>query len=90
MKISFVILTTCIFILNAMPVMSHHGRSNFRYDIDTTLEGEVIDFQWRNPHVYIDLQKINENNETEVWLIEAGTPSALKRQGWNKDAFGYR
>jgi len=88
MKISLIILATCIFILNAMPVMSHHGRSNFRYDINTTLEGEVVDFQWRNPHVYIDLQTINDNNETEVWLIEAGTPSALKRQGWNKYAFG--
>ena len=88
MQFLSILLTACLFAITATPVLSHHGRSNFRYDVSTTLEGEVVDFQWRNPHVYIDLKATNENNETAVWLIEAGTPSALKRQGWSKDAFG--
>ena len=29
---------------------------------------------------------MNENNETAAWLIEGGTPIALKRTGWKKDS----
>jgi len=66
--------------------MAHHGRPNFQYDATTTLKGKVIEYGWRNPHVYLELQIINENTEAEIWLIEGGTPTVLKRQGWKKDS----
>ena len=34
----------------------------------------------------MEIQTTNENNETETWLIEGGTPTALRRQGWSKDS----
>jgi len=34
----------------------------------------------------MEIQSINENNKAEVWLIEGGTPIALKRKGWKKDS----
>jgi len=86
MKFILLIFVTCTFIINTTAVMSHHGRFDFRYDISITLEGEVVDFQWKNPHIYMDLQITNDNNETVVWLIEGGTPVRLKRQGWEKDS----
>ena len=86
MKSTFLTITTLVFLFNATSVKSHHGRPNFLYDVSITLEGEVIDYSWRNPHVYMEVQTINENNETEIWLIEGGTPSVLKRQGWEKDS----
>ena len=85
-KSTLFILTACVFLLNATLVMSHHGRSNFLFDISTTLEGKIINFKWRNPHTYMEIQTINDNNETETWLIEGGTPTALIRQGWKKDS----
>ena len=66
--------------------MSHHGRSNFLFDVSITLEGKVVDYKWRNPHIYIEIHRANENNDTETWLIEGGTPTALLRQGWQKDS----
>ena len=87
MNYKLLILTACLFIINTTPVLSHHARSQFQRDASTTLEGKVIDFQWRNPHTWIELEVINENNETEVWLIAGSTPSALKKQGWSRESF---
>ncbi len=70
----------------AAPVISHHGRSNFLYSDTITLEGKVIEFKWRNPHSYMEIETKNKNNETEIWLIEVDTPTSLKRQGWQKDS----
>jgi len=86
MKFTSFLLPVCIFILNVTPVHSHHGRSNFIYDETVTIEGKVIKMNWRNPHVYLDVQTTKVNKQTEVWLIESGTPVALKRQGWSKES----
>jgi len=86
MKSTSLFLTACIFILNATPVMPHHGRSNFLYDVTNSIEGKITYFKWSNPHVYMEVTTTNENNETETWLIEGGTLIALKKQGWMKDS----
>ena len=83
MKSALLTLATCVIIFNPILVYSHHSRTNFLYDVNINLEGKVIDYKWRNPHVYIEIQTTDEN---EIWLIEGGTPSALRRQGWEKDA----
>ena len=87
MKSTSLFLTACIFILNATPVMSHHGRAaKFLVDDTVTIEGKVTYYRWKNPHVYMEIQTTNENNETKTWLIEHGSPIALKRLGWKKDS----
>ena len=86
MKSTLLTITTYVLIFNAISVIAHHGRPNFHYDVTTTLKGEVIEYGWRNPHVYMELRIKNENNETEIWLIEGGTPTVLKRQGWKKES----
>ena len=86
MKTTLLILTVFACIVTVTPVMSHHGRSNFLYDVTTTLEGKITYFRWSNPHVYMELTTTNGNDETETWLIEGGTLIALKKQGWQKDS----
>ena len=79
MRFALLLLTAWVSVLNVTDVYSHHGRSNFIYDETVTIEGKVIKMSWRNPHVYLDVQTINNDNETEIWLIESGTPVALSR-----------
>jgi len=86
MKKSSFIIFTCVIFLFVTSAQSHHGRSNFRYDKTVTVEGKVNKINWRNPHVYLDVLVTNKNNSEETWLIEAGTPSRLKRQGWEKNS----
>ena len=86
MKPAFLILFACVCSLNGASVMSHHGRANFSFDDTITVAGKVTYFRWRNPHAYMEVQATKENNETETWVIEAGTPTALRKQGWEKDS----
>jgi len=86
MKTILFLLSVCVCIVTAAPVMSHHSRSLFHFDKGMTIEGKVTYNRWRFPHVYFEIETINEKNKTETWLIESGSPKSLARQGWSEDS----
>jgi hypothetical protein len=47
-----------------------------------TLAGTVKEFQWTNPHVFIQMIVANSDGQAEQWSIEMGGPGGLARQGW--------
>jgi hypothetical protein len=47
----------------------------------------VREFQWTNPHVWIQVDIRNATNESEEWSIEGGGPNSLFRKGWRPDSF---
>jgi Family of unknown function (DUF6152) len=49
---------------------------------ETTLIGVVAEFQWTNPHSWIELDVPNESGGTDKWSIECNSPNNLSRQGW--------
>jgi len=46
------------------------------------LSGTVMEFQWTNPHSFIELDVQKADGTSEVWHIELNSPNNLKRQGW--------
>jgi len=48
-----------------------------------TLEGTVREFQWTNPHSFIELEVPNGSRVTR-WSIELNSPNNLTRQGWRR------
>ncbi len=46
------------------------------------LKGTVHDFQWTNPHAFIDVDVPNATGSTDLWKVELNSPNNLKRQGW--------
>ena len=86
MKTTLFFLSVCVCIVTSAPVMSHHSRSLFHFDKNMTVEGKVTYNRWRFPHVYFEIETINENNKAETWLIESGSPKSLIKQGWEKDS----
>jgi hypothetical protein len=61
--------------------LAHH--SNAMYDHSKTLEvaGTVREFQWTNPHTFIELT-VNGPEGPQNYTIEGATPGVLRRQGW--------
>jgi hypothetical protein len=45
-----------------------------------TLTGTVKEFQWTNPHCWIQLQ-VAENGKTVEWSVELGAPFEVFRTG---------
>ena len=71
-------------------VVAANGHHAFSAEFDSNrpirLEGTVTEWEWINPHAWINLDVVNEAGETEKWRIEGGAPNALLRRGWTKDS----
>ena len=70
-----------------MPAQAHHSAALFYTMGDRiTLSGEVIRFNFRNPHAIVELAVENDNGEIERWTCETSSPSALRRRGWSQQS----
>ena len=64
---------------------AHHSFAMYDNEHQIKLKGKVTNFQWTNPHVYIDLEGVDVNSdkkETKSWVIECANPGILNRVGW--------
>jgi hypothetical protein len=75
-------------ILYSLPVAAHHsGAMFYNREGDTiTITGEVLRFNFANPHAIVELTVTTEAGETQRWVAETSSPSGLKRRGWSQDS----
>jgi hypothetical protein len=71
-----------IVVLVAIPVFAHHSFTMFDTTKQLTITGTVTEFQWTNPHSYIEIDVPDENGAVKHWSIEMGSPSILQQSGW--------
>jgi len=69
----------------AVPALAHHSFAMFDQKKIVTLEGTVTEFQWTNPHAFIELD-VAGAGKVSHWSIELNSPNNLKRQGWTRTA----
>ena len=67
----------------AMPAAAHHSFAMFDQKKVMTLAGTVHEFQWTNPHSFIELD-VASGGRTQRWSIELNSPNNLTRQGWRR------
>jgi hypothetical protein len=75
-----------LLLLTAGAAYAHHSFAMFDRTKETTLVGVVEDFQWTNPHSWIELDVTNENGSVDKWSIELNSPNNLARQGWHSNS----
>ena len=66
----------------AIPVLAHHSFTMFDTTKQITIVGTVTEFQWTNPHSYIEIDVPDESGAVKHWSIEMGSPSILQQSGW--------
>jgi len=67
----------------AVPALGHHSFAMFDQTKVMTLDGTVREFQWTNPHSFIELD-VTRDGRTQRWSIELNSPNNLTRQGWRR------
>lgn len=73
--------------LVATPTLAHHSFAMFDRDKQVTLVGTVKEFQWTNPHIWIQVLVPNKNGKGQTeWSVEGASLNTVKRWGWTKDA----
>src|SRR5215510_13038540 len=75
------------FCLAAQSALAHHSAAMFDPEKVKELSGTVKEFQWKNPHVWIQIYVQNAAGAKEEWSIEGGGPNSLSRQGWRPTTF---
>jgi len=69
------------------PAIAHHSFSMFDNSKEVVLKGEVKEFQWSNPHTWIQLYVTDASGKVVEWSIEGGSPNLVARQGWKRNTF---
>ena len=67
--------------LVAAPSSAHHSDAIFEPERTVELAGKVREFQWTNPHCWIQLTVAAAAGEEE-WSVEMGAPLQLYQGGW--------
>ena len=62
-------------------VMAHHSGAMFDNKETLTLQGTVREFQWTNPHCFVQLL-VPSGGITVEWSIEMGSPTQIYRSSW--------
>lgn len=66
----------------AMVASGHHSFAMFDRDKEVVLTGTVSEFQWTNPHAFIEMDVPDADGKLVHWSIEMNSPNNLTRQGW--------
>lgn len=74
-------------LLGSLPAMAHHSAAMFDSSKRITVEGTVKDWQWTNPHSWLQLVVTNDKGESTEMGFELGSPNTLTRNGFRKDSF---
>jgi hypothetical protein len=64
---------------------AHHSFSAFDMQTQKTIEGEVVEFQWTNPHTWTWIDVKNADGTVTKWGLEGMSPNFLGRRGWSKN-----
>jgi hypothetical protein len=70
----------------ASPAVAHHSFALFDAQKSMTLEGQVKEFQWTNPHTWIQLIVVDAAGKEVEWSIEGSSAATMARQGWSRSA----
>jgi hypothetical protein len=88
MKMQFVprvfALAVAFLILGAV-VSAHHSAAHYSKQAMTT-RGVVVEYRWRNPHVYVVWEVKGKTGEVTHWVGELSSVTTMISDGMTKDS----
>jgi hypothetical protein len=80
------VLIGAALLVAVQPATAHHSGAEFS-DKTTEITGTIREFQFKNPHTWIQVLVDAPNGKKEEWSIEWGAPNSLARQGYRPTTF---
>ncbi len=73
--------------LTPIATFAHHSRAHYGQDV-VEMDAEIVQIDWRNPHVTFTMNAISAAGEEELWELEGGSTYMLGRySGLGKEIF---
>ena len=89
MKNKFLVVLALLGVLPTVcgPLLAHHGSASYKTDkVVVMREATVTKFLWANPHSVLLFDVKDDKGNVSHWAGEAGSPSAIRPLGWNKNS----
>jgi len=87
MRITLSIMIAALSVATAAPASAHHAfAANFDATKPVRFNAVITKMEWINPHVWMHIDVKLPDGTVEQWMIEAGSPNMLFRQGLNKNS----
>ena len=89
MKNKFLVVLALLGVLPTVcgPLLAHHGSASYKTDkVVVMKEATVTKFVWANPHAMLLFDVKDDKGKVSHWAGEAGSPSAIRPLGWNKNS----
>jgi len=67
----------------APPAFAHHSFAVFDTSKTVVITGVVKDYQYTNPHCWIDVLVTGPGGTVTAWGFEGGPPSMMRMMGWH-------
>jgi hypothetical protein len=84
MKAAILAVAAVATLVGTAPALAHHSYASFDRDKQVTLTGVVKEFQWNNPHAWIQVTAVDDKGRAKEWGIECGSPNMMARTGWKR------
>jgi hypothetical protein len=69
-----------------VPAYAHHSfAATYSEDKSLTIEGKLLDFDFRNPHSFVTLEVPDGEGKVDMWAAEWRSSGRLIRDGLSKD-----
>ena len=76
-------LTFCFFLVS-IPLLAHHGASEYDMTKIVTLHATVTELQFVNPHSLLTFTVKDDSGKVVDWQGELPSPNLLTRRGWSR------
>jgi Family of unknown function (DUF6152) len=64
---------------------AHHSRAHYGQD-EATTKGIVIEYKWRNPHVFVVWEVKDPSGKSTQWVGEMASVTSMIADGMTKDS----
>jgi hypothetical protein len=82
-RITRVALTIGFFLIS-IPLLAHHGATEYDMTKIVTLRATVTELQFVNPHTLLTFTVKDDSGKTMEWQGELPSPNLLSRRGWSR------
>jgi hypothetical protein len=66
-------------------VFAHHSRAHYGQEESTT-KGVVVEYKWRNPHVFVVWEAKDQSGKATQWVGEMASVTSMIADGMTKDS----
>lgn len=79
-----VVLGVMVFPIFVGAVSAHHSVAGYDTQKEVQLRGVVVEYNWRNPHVFVVWDVKDENGKMVQWAGEMNSPTSMMQLGMSR------